>query len=353
MTFGSRWVGRARAMPGKASQSESVQLRSRLTSGSYTASSACQTKPDLTVRNRQVRVIGELLRVAATPTRRAGGRRGWPGTGRRAAHDGRVQQPAQQQRRRDRERERDLAERLQVHRRGLIAVEGDPGHAGRRSRRRPGSGARASASTETTTGMAAEAQRAQRRDLAGARGDRRVHRVDRAEDRAEAHQHGDADADRPDDRSAAPATAPRSSPARGRTVTFRRGSVVSASLSVWNAVGDSEPQHRPTGSCCRAGRPAAARGHRTRSPIRRRCRRPRRSRPPCHAFLPHRTVDPTVRPLNCRDAARPTTISLRAGLEHPPFDDLELRAHLQRLGVDAAQRHVGVGAAALQRDGRR
>ena len=42
------------------------------------------------------------------------------------AHDGRVQQSAQEQRRGDGERECDLAERLPVHGGGLVAVEGCP-----------------------------------------------------------------------------------------------------------------------------------------------------------------------------------------------------------------------------------
>ena len=61
---------------------------------------------------------------------------------------------------------------------------------------------------------AAESERPQRRDLARAAGDGGVHRVDRAEDRADPHQTGDDAANRPDDPSAATRSGCRSSPAR-------------------------------------------------------------------------------------------------------------------------------------------
>ena len=50
--------------------------------------------------------------------------------------------------------------------------------------------------TETSTGTRVEPERAQRRDFSRARRDRRVHRQDRAEHGADAHQRRDAEADR-------------------------------------------------------------------------------------------------------------------------------------------------------------
>ena len=95
-----------------------------------------------------------------------------------------------QQRRGHLEGEGDLAEALPVERRGLEAVEAEVGHGPADHGAEQGDHQRFAEDREDDR-AAPEAERPQGGDLAGARRHRVVHRVERAEDGAERHQHGD------------------------------------------------------------------------------------------------------------------------------------------------------------------
>ena len=268
------------------------------------------------------------------------------------AHEQRVGQRQTQQLRRDREREGNLAERLEVHRRGLVPVEGRPGgeaadepadQAEQRPtptgpRTRPGScrtrapaASRSRVSGSRPRCTSCSPRRRRRRCPSGPRSGNPMVRDDLVEHvglRGEVVGLADR---------------------RHRQPRIGRQRV----LERLEALGALRAARRRTGSCCRADRRAAAPWRRTRSPILPRCRRRRRCRRPSSWFCPHFVAEPTVRLANCRDAALPTTISLVPSREHPAFDDLHLGPHAQRRARHAAQRHVGVARVLLRRVRRR
>ena len=262
------------------------------------------------------------------------------------AHHQRIDERHAEQLRRDRERERDLAERLEVHRRGLVAVE-----------RRPRGDAADEASHEAQQrglgedrehdGKAAEPERAQRRDLARAARHGGIHRVHRAEDRADPHQARDQEADRPDDlvqdfrlRGEVLGLAD----GRDRYLGIRRQRVLERLEPVFALEPDVDRlvavaalirglQHlgvAPDFGLRRVAVRIEDADHLpgVLSPVRRRA-----DRQP--GELPRRraTHDDLVGP----------------GREHPPLDDLHFGTHAQRLRRDAPKRHVRVAGILLRR----
>ena len=108
-----------------------------------------------------------FFRAPEERSRRADGRRAGGKQSAEQPHDDRVNQRLPEQRRRDGKREGHLAERLEVHGRGLVAVEGQPTPPGRRSAppiRLRNDRLRQHGEHD---GEAAESERAQRGDLAG------------------------------------------------------------------------------------------------------------------------------------------------------------------------------------------
>ena len=154
-----------------------------------------------------------------------------------------------------------------------------------------------------------EAKRPERGNLSRPRGDGGVHREDGAENRADAHQPGNAEADVPNQ--------PRQrlrlggvvfvlSADRDIQLRIRRQPVAKGIERVCA----TRAARAPTDTCCRGDRRPAAFAHRSRFRFRRRRRRLSKMPTTCHRFCPETTVSPTVRCTNCPLAPRPTITSL-------------------------------------------
>ena len=109
----------------------------------------------------------------------------------------RVEEAHPEQFGRDPKRERHLGERLEVHRRRLVAVEREVG-GGSTDRAADGAERQRLDQDRDEHRRRVEAERAKRGDLARPRRDRGVHRQDGAKDCADTHERGDAEPDRLD-----------------------------------------------------------------------------------------------------------------------------------------------------------